>query len=78
MKTHLEQSLEFARGVKILLTPGFSPVLSGSRGVNRFSSFAPEWKPLKRLARVRLPNTGLQPGVNKMDSWQEYCFLRAR
>ena len=77
MRADIKQSCDFAHGVKISLTPGFSPVFCGSVSLNRFSGFAPEWKPLKRLPRGRSPYTGLKPGVNEMDDWRGLRFLRA-
>jgi len=54
----------------ISLTPGFSPVMSGGEGQNRFNGFSPVGKPLKRLARWNASATRLKPGVNG-----SHCFV---
>ena len=45
---------------RLLLTPGFSPVIHDRECLNRFNGFSPAEKPLKRLNYVRLAYTGLQ------------------
>jgi hypothetical protein len=49
----------------ISLTPGFSPVVAGQTGQNRFNGFSCADKPLKRLARQDALTTRLKPGVNE-------------
>jgi hypothetical protein len=49
----------------ISLTPGFSPVMAGKAGQNRFNGFLRASKPLKRLARRNTCTTRLKPGVNE-------------
>ena len=47
------------------LTPGFSPVVTGQTGQNRFNGFPRAGKPLKRLAGRPPPGTRLKPDVNE-------------
>jgi hypothetical protein len=49
----------------ISLTPGFSPVMAGKAGQNRFNGFLRAGKPLKRLVRRNACTTRLKPGVNE-------------
>jgi hypothetical protein len=49
----------------ISLAPGFSPVMAGTAGQNRFNGFSRPHKPLKRLARPNGFATRLKPGVNE-------------
>jgi hypothetical protein len=47
----------------ISLTPGFSPVMAGNAGQNRFNGLLRADKPLKRLARWNACASRLKPGV---------------
>ena len=49
----------------VLLTPGFSPVVAGEEGQNRFNGFSHASKPLKWLDHRSTIFTRLKPGVNE-------------
>jgi hypothetical protein len=50
------------------LTPGFSPVMAGKAGQNRFNGFSRAGKPLKRLPRRSACTTRPKPGVNESNN----------
>jgi len=58
--------LIFAKNSSVIsLTPGFSPVMAGQAGRNRFNGFAHADKPLKRPDWRNASATRLKPGANE-------------